>query len=134
MGSIKISQKHGLNPSIPICFWCGKDKNEIALLGKLKNDEEAPEEVLLDYEPCDECKEKMEKGVLCIEVLKENPNNLPPISKDPNNQEVYPTGRFFVITEECANRIFENSNFKKGGRCCIESDLFNLIFEQIEKK
>ena len=134
MGSIKVSQKHGLNPSIPICFWCGKDKNEIVLLGKLKNDEKAPAEILLDYEPCDECAEKIKKGVLCIETIKESQNNLPPISKDSNGRDVYPTGRFFVITEECANRMFENLNLKKGGKCCIESDLFNLIFEQIEKK
>ena len=38
--SIKISQKHGVNPTIPICFWCGKEKNEIALLGKLPGDAE----------------------------------------------------------------------------------------------
>ena len=41
--SIKVSPKHGLNPTIPQCFWCGKDKSEIALLGKMdKEDSPAP--------------------------------------------------------------------------------------------
>lgn len=37
-GSIKMSKKHGLNPCIPICVFCGKEKNELALLGRLKDD------------------------------------------------------------------------------------------------
>ena len=27
--SIPLSPKHGLNPTIPVCAWCGKEKNEI---------------------------------------------------------------------------------------------------------
>ena len=34
MKNIKISPKHGLNPLIPKCFFCGKEKNEIAILGR----------------------------------------------------------------------------------------------------
>ena len=33
--SIRLSPAHGVNPTIPICFWCGNEKNEIALMGKL---------------------------------------------------------------------------------------------------
>ena len=36
--SIRLSKEHGVNPTIPICFWCEKDKNEIAMLGKLKGE------------------------------------------------------------------------------------------------
>lgn len=36
MNGIEISPKHGLNPTIPVCFWCGKEKNEIALLGRIR--------------------------------------------------------------------------------------------------
>ena len=32
-GDIKLSKKHGLQPTIPLCPYCGKEKNEIALLG-----------------------------------------------------------------------------------------------------
>jgi hypothetical protein len=28
--SIKLSPKHGVNPTICTCMWCGKPKNEIA--------------------------------------------------------------------------------------------------------
>ena len=32
-GRILLSEKHGLNPSIVACPYCGKGKNEIALTG-----------------------------------------------------------------------------------------------------
>lgn len=38
---IRVSEKHGVNPSITICPICGKETS-IALLGKLKGDKEAP--------------------------------------------------------------------------------------------
>ena len=50
--SIKISPKYGVNPSLINCFFCGESKG-IALMGKLKNDAEAPKECVMDYEPCD---------------------------------------------------------------------------------
>lgn len=63
---IKLSEKYGVNPTIPVCFWCGESKNEIALLGRLGDarkgeDIEAPKNMVLDYEPCDKCKEKFTK-------------------------------------------------------------------------
>lgn len=53
---IRISEKHGVNPSITICPICGKETG-IALLGKLKRDEEAPMRMLSD--PCDDCVSKL---------------------------------------------------------------------------
>lgn len=53
--SITISPKHGVNPSLLKCPICGKDTG-IALLGKLKGDEEAPREIKGDL--CDDCKKK----------------------------------------------------------------------------
>lgn len=52
MSSIKISPKHGVNPTIPVCFFCGKPKNEIALMGRMggKEDIEAPRNLVLDEE------------------------------------------------------------------------------------
>lgn len=41
MSSVRLHPKYGVNPTIPTCFWCGKDKNEIALLGAAYK-EEAP--------------------------------------------------------------------------------------------
>lgn len=63
----KTFLKHGLNPSIAQCFFCGKDKNEILLLGAAYK-EEAPMHMCFNHEPCDECKKLMEMGVLLISV------------------------------------------------------------------
>jgi hypothetical protein len=64
---MKLSKKHGLNPSIETCFLCGKDKG-VVLFGQMKNDSEAPKKVCLNSEPCSECKELMEKGIILISV------------------------------------------------------------------
>lgn len=40
MSSIKLSSKHGVNPTIPVCFFCGEEKNEIALLGRIGGKED----------------------------------------------------------------------------------------------
>ena len=94
--SIRLSKKHGLNPTIPRCFFCGESKNEIALLGALKNDAEAPKNIIMDYEPCDKCKEKFKEGVLIIEASQlPNVENQPPIQKD-----AYPTGRYALLKPE----------------------------------
>ena len=63
MDSILLSPKHGVNPTIPVCFWCGREKNEVALMGYLKGrggeDIAAPMHMVIDYEPCDECRQNM---------------------------------------------------------------------------
>ena len=53
--SVRISLKHGLNPSIVICPICKKDTS-LALFGRLKGDAEAPKQI--EGELCDECKKK----------------------------------------------------------------------------
>lgn len=53
---IILSEKHGVNPSITVCPICGKEI-DIALLGKLKEDEEAPRYIQGDI--CDECKARV---------------------------------------------------------------------------
>lgn len=53
---IRVSEKHGVNPSITICPICGKETG-ITLLGKLKGDKEAPMRMLSD--PCDDCISKL---------------------------------------------------------------------------
>lgn len=92
MSSIRVSPKHGLNPTVPICFWCGKEKNEVALLGKLPKDVEAPMHCIIDHEPCDECLAGWKKGTVIIEA-DSNPVH--------EGQKVwhggYPTGRYIVV-------------------------------------
>ncbi len=103
--SLPLSPKHGLNPSIGICAWCGKPTNEILLLGKLPKDAEAPMYAVADYEPCDECKAAWSQGVTILEVTSKHIDNRPPISKTSDGVEVYPTCRYAVITREAASHL-----------------------------
>lgn len=119
---IKISPKHGLNPTIPVCFWCGKQKNEIALMGRMENDIEAPKNMVLDYIPCEECQSHMAMGVAVLEAS-DHPNTegQPPMQKG-----VYPTSRFVVVTTECADRVFSAyAPWSEGKKVFVDSDVFS---------
>ena len=119
---IKISPKHGLNPTIPVCFWCGKQKNEIALMGHMKGDIEAPKNMVLDYVPCEECQSYMAMGVAILEAS-DHPNTegQPPMQKG-----VYPTSRFVVVTTECADRVFNAyAPWSEGKKVFVDSDVFS---------
>lgn len=119
---IKISPKHGLNPTIPVCFWCGKQKNEIALMGHMKGDIEAPKNMVLDYVPCEECQNHMAMGVAVLEA-----NDHPNTEGQPPMQEgVYPTSRFVVVTTECADRVFNAyAPWSEGKKVFVDSDVFS---------
>lgn len=102
--NLKLSPKHGLNPCIPRCYYCGKDKNEVLLLGKLKGDVEAPRGAVFNLEPCDECKGFMAQGIILISV-------------DDRDVEIEPgpeglvnprrTGGWVVLKEEAVERIVQ---------------------------
>lgn len=124
---VKLSPKYGVNPCIPICCWCGKEKNEIALLGKLKGDAEAPRNAVIDYEPCEECQAKFNLGVVLIEVTKNQPNdNIMPIQKQ-DGVSLYPTFRYSVIKLEAAKKLFENETLINGSRLLIEDNLYSRL-------
>lgn len=93
--SIRLSEKHGVNPSVGICFYCGKEDGTVVLLGRLPGDQEAPRQAVFTKEPCAECKEHMKQGIMLLEVLDgqsgDNPRR---------------TGRMWVITEDAARRLF----------------------------
>lgn len=95
---LKLSENHGLNPSMDICYWCGKSK-AIILAGLLPDDIEAPREVITSYDPCDECSEKFGQGVHVIEVTPIGKDGQPPM-QNVNDQPVYPTGQSFVISKD----------------------------------
>ena len=122
MSGIKISPKYGVNPTIPVCFWCGKQKNEIALMGRMTGDIEAPKNMVLDYVPCEECQSHMAMGVAVLEAS-DHPNTegQPPMQKG-----VYPTSRFVVVTTECADRVFNAyAPWSKGKKVFVDSDVFS---------
>ncbi len=105
--SIKLSPKHGLNPSMRICFWCGEEDG-IALLGKLPGDKEAPRQVVVDYEPCPKCKEIFSKGIMVAGVVrKPMMENMEPIGYD-GEYPLYPDGSHFVASENWVRRLYDN--------------------------
>lgn len=125
--SIKLSPKYGVNPTIPVCFWCGKEKNEVALLGRIggKEDIEAPKNMVLDFEPCDNCASKMALGITCMECT-EKPNDNCNV---PFSDRIYPTGRFVVIKKEAAERIFgETVDLEKHQKIFVDSVAYQSLF------
>lgn len=126
--SIKLSKQHGANPSINICFFCGKDK-ELVLFGHMKGDAKAPKKVLLDYIPCKECAEKMKQGVVVIEVTREEDTYKPPIRK--NEPQAWPTGRWCIISRESASKLFP-ARFA-GTSVLLEDELYSKLVERMNK-
>lgn len=127
--SIKLSPKHGVNPCIPLCVFCGQEKNEIALLGMLKDDKEAPMKAVINMEPCDQCKENWSRGVPLIRVTRQEPGNgMPPIQKD-DNGGLWPTAQYTVMTAQAVKRIF-GIDRKAGEPILMEDKAFDDIMEQ----
>ena len=91
---VRLSKKHGLNPMIESCFWCGEDKS-LVLFGRLPQDQEAPRSGALNLDPCEKCKEHMEAGVILISVDEKK-------TEDPNNP--HRTGGWVVIRDEWVRR------------------------------
>lgn len=130
MSSIKLSKKHGVNPTVCKCFFCGEDK-AIALLGHIGDyrkgeDIEAPRECVMDYEPCDKCQENMNKGVTLIEVSDTQPQDRRPAMKAQGDQEVYPLGGWCVIKPEVFSRI-TNQEWTAGQKCFVDSQVLKML-------
>ena len=76
-----------------VCLYCGKEKFGVHT--------ENADKVIIDYEPCDECKGKWEKGVPLIEVsLTPLMENQLMITENEEGRPVYPTGAYLVLKKE----------------------------------
>ena len=96
MGSgITLHREHGLNPTMPVCAYCGESKQTIALLGASYKGK-APMKMILDLEPCDTCKSNMSKGITFVEVNSE--------------EERIPQG-YIVVSEEYFKHVFKDEDF-----------------------
>lgn len=128
---IRLSKNHGVNACIPVCVFCGEPKNEIAMLGQLPGDEKAPKHAILDVIPCDECLKNWEQGVALIRVSKTpEPEGMPSLTVD--GHEVYPTGKYLVMTEDGASRLLERKT-EKGKPVLIEAAAYDRIVEDMRK-
>lgn len=92
--NVRLSPRHGVNPSIDQCFFCMKDVG-VALLGHLKDDAQAPRCTCFNMDPCAECAEFMKRGIILISVANDSEDNTNP----------YRTGGWCVITEKAVKRI-----------------------------
>ena len=134
MPNIKVSPKHGVNPSLCTCFWCQENSTGIALMGRLKGDAKAPEKILdTSYTPCDKCQKMFDEGVTLIEASPEPifPGQ-PPIAKG-----CYPTGSTMVIKKDDVIRgLFKPPEFAesivKKRKAFITADAFQKICGMVE--
>lgn len=126
---IRLHKEYGLNPTMPVCFFCGKEKGEIAFLGD-RYDGEAPKHMCIDYEPCENCKAMMAKGVTVIETATESKDGRPSISKDNDGHPIYPTGKWLVATEQIRNilPIKEDVNF-----LFVDDEVFDFLVKNGNK-
>ena len=95
-GTIRLSEEHGVNPTLLCCPLCGTDTG-VALVGKLPGDEQAPKRSP-DIGPCDECAELMTHGFLFVEV-----------------DGTYFTGNKWVVRSE----IIEDPSLRENGAAYI---------------
>jgi hypothetical protein len=117
--SITLSPKHGVNPSVLHCICCGKEYG-IAMLGKLKDDAEAPRDIMDGL--CEDCQKVIDQGgVMIIEVKDGEGKNSP---KNP-----YRTGRIVG----CSKQFKERNNITTP-MIYMEQSVFNQIFGEVEFK
>lgn len=129
--SIKLSPKHGLNTFIPICFWCGQEKSMLCIPGRIdKADSKAPKNMIVDYEPCDKCKELFSHGIHLIGCTKEPRfKNMKPLAIV-DNQSWYPTGTHAVVPADFLVEVLLKPNgdedrleeITKMGKLILEED------------
>lgn len=125
---IKISPKHGLNPSLVKCFWCGNDKG-LVLMGKIgvgKEDPEAPRDVVIDLIPCDDCKKRFSEGIHIVEATEDGTcfsNNRNFRMTSFGGKVFYPTGRWCVLKEGAIN------NMPKGSRVLTDAQTMDKLLE-----
>lgn len=118
MGSINLSPKYGLNPSVLRCECCGKEYG-IGLFGtgiKDKNTGKTVEAPQYMYQGlCDDCKKVVDAGGLLIIEVRDGETG-----KNP-----FRTGRLVGITKEVKERMFKDVN---SPICYMEESMFNQLF------
>ena len=128
INEIRVSPKYGLNPTMSVCFWCGKERGDIAIMGHIGDgrkheDIKAPRHMVIDYEPCDECKRKMALGFTVMEATTA-PNSVTSVQIQSG---VFPTGRFVVVKREAVTRTFKDIT-PNAEKAFLESSVFAQMF------
>jgi hypothetical protein len=121
--SIKISEKYGVNPTIPLCFICNREKNEVVLMGRLPGDKEAPKPgtAVIDKIPCSECEDIMKIGIVMISVR----------DGEEGSDNPYRTGGWCVVKDSWLEKVVENkellADILKMRVCFIPDAAWNIL-------
>ncbi len=117
---ITLSHKHGINPSLAVCYYCGKDDWTIILPGKLKGDAEAPHRAVWSMDPCMECAGYMAQGIILISVRPGPPERNP-----------YRTGGWVVVREDAVRRMIPTPDLLANVLDCrwafVPDDVWNMV-------
>lgn len=114
-GSITLSPKYGVNPSVLHCFICGKETG-ITLFGKLKGDTMAPHDISNPNEICDDCRKQIEAGNKFFLEVKD----------DTNHDNPERTGRMVCVRGEALPKVKSPINY-------IEHKAFDQLFSEALK-
>ncbi len=127
--SIRLDPKHGVNPSVQVCFFCGEDAG-VVLFGALhretrrafqeqgfSEDGEAPRSVVIPGGACTKCEELLQERVLFVEVESEEKT-----TRTGRCAWVRRTVVEDMITEPMASTILE------GGMCYLDVNTWSQLF------
>ena len=103
-GDIRLSPKHGVNPSLGVCFVCNEESGEVILPGRMRGDAEAPRKAVWHKEPCPKCEKWMKAGVILISVK----------DGEPDRENPYRTGGWCVIKDEAIKRMPIDEDVRAG--------------------
>jgi hypothetical protein len=127
-GHIRLHREHGVNPTIPLCMWCGKERGEVALLGAAYKGQ-APKHMIIDREPCKACAAQMAKGITIIEAEPGAPSYA-----GGDGQPKF-TGRWVVIHESSVAELFQPDELVqavlKARKAMMEPAAFEQMFSSV---
>lgn len=114
--SIILSHKHGVNPSVLHCICCGNVYG-VAMLGKLKDDQEAPKDLYDGL--CKDCEGVINQGGVMIIEVKDGESGDNP----------YRTGRVVGVTKE-----FKEQFNLKASMAYMKESTFSKVFKDVDFK
>lgn len=102
---IRLHKKHGLNPTISICFICGKPKKEVALLGSAYKGR-APMHMVTSLEPCEKCKKMLRGGGVAMVGARPTPDQIRNKMIKPRTIPIL-SGDAIIIKEKAFKRLLK---------------------------
>ena len=127
---IKLSEKHGVNPSVDHCAMCG-ESYAAALFGRMDKDQEAPRYVCTGG-LCGRCQEAKDKGAIFLIEVDESKSS---------PDEPWRTGRIVGVTENMIRRAFQPQELVDQiltrGLAWVPTEVFEmlgLVGEAVEKR